>query len=163
MIYSGKFAFFFKCHLPWFEISYMIWNLIHDMKSHIIPNTIRSFLHRDSSLQGGPKSWRPSQGLSLFLPKSDLSSIFDVFFKYYSWVFVMILKSQKSFRSMRNPVRPPVGFFNRRLSTRQNSSSDKVSDTFINLGGDKVSDERSISLSLFLLLLYLLLLVSFCI
>ena len=28
---------------------------------------------------------------------------------------------------MRNPVRPPVGFFNRRLSTRQNSSSDKVS------------------------------------
>ena len=28
---------------------------------------------------------------------------------------------------MRNPVRPPVGFFNRRLSTRQNSSVDKVS------------------------------------
>ena len=28
---------------------------------------------------------------------------------------------------MRNPVRPPGGFFNRRLSTRQNSSVDKVS------------------------------------
>ena len=42
----------------------------------------------------------------------------------------MILKSQKSFRSMRNPVRPPVGFFNRRLSTRQNSNSDKVSRHF---------------------------------
>merc|ERR1719370_1554155 len=35
------------------------------------------------------------------------------------------LVKKKSFRSMRNPVRPPVGFFNRRLSTRQNSSSDK--------------------------------------
>ena len=45
-------------------------------------------------------------------------------------IVCMILKSQKSFRSMRNPVRPPVGFFNRRLSTRQNSNSDKVSRHF---------------------------------
>jgi len=37
------------------------------------------------------------------------------------------LAKKKSFRSsMRNPVRPPGGFFNRRLSTRQQSHGDKT-------------------------------------
>ena len=31
---------------------------------------------------------------------------------------------QRSFRSMRNPVKPPVGFFNRKLSTRHKVSRD---------------------------------------
>ena len=68
----------------------------------------------------------------IFFSEFRRSSNLTLYLTYHCihLIVCMILKSQKSFRSMRNPVRPPVGFFNRRLSTRQNSNSDKVSRHF---------------------------------